>query len=683
MVGSEARGKDQDLGQIKKRIEELRKLIEHHNYCYYVLNKPEISDREYDLLFWELQELERKYPQFADPNSPTQRVGEQKLTGFPSIRHEIPMLSISNTYNEQELREFDDRVRRMLNISSPIEYVVELKIDGVSISVRYEDDKLKYGATRGDGFVGDDVTANIKTIRDIPRYIFHQVPGKGRILEVRGEVYMDWETFKKLNEEREKNGEPLFANPRNATAGSLKLLEPHLVAKRQLKNFMYLVGVTDWKLPPTQWEVLQMLEKLGFTVNPLRWLCKNVDEILKIIEEWEPKRDTLPYEIDGLVIKVNNLEYWRRLGTTAKSPRYFVAYKFSAEQAVTRLKEVVFQVGRTGTITPVANLEPVWLSGTRVKRATLHNFEDIRRKDIRVGDQVVLEKGGEVIPKVVKALPEMRTGKEKPIKPPTHCPVCGSVLQKSADEVAIRCVNINCPAQIKERIIHFAHRDAMDIENLGEKLVNQLVDKGLVRNFADIYRLTEEQLVALERMGKKSAQNLLTAIEKSKTRPLPNFIFALGIRHVGLQSAKILAAKFKTLEALMKAKPEELANIEGVGPVMAESIYEFFSTPENIQTIKELLSLGVKPGEEKVGVEAAHPEISGKTFVFTGALSSMTRSEAEKLVESLGGTAGKSVTRQTDYVVVGEEPGSKLAKAQQLGIKILTEEEFLRLVGKK
>lgn len=675
--------KEKELQQVKKRIEELRRLIDHHNYCYYVLNKPEISDREYDLLFWELEELERKYPEFYDPNSPTRRVGEQKLEGFPSITHEIPMLSISNTYNEEELREFDERVRRFLGIKAPVDYVVEMKIDGVSISVRYENDRIRYGATRGDGFVGDDVTPNIKTISDIPRYIFNDVPGKGKYIEVRGEVYMEKETLKKLNQEREKAGESLFANPRNATAGSLKLLEPHLVVKRGLRNFMYSVGATDYKLPPTHWEVCQMLEKLGFRVNPLRWWCKNVDEILRIIEEWEPRKESLPYEIDGLVIKVNSLDYWRRLGSTAKSPRYFSAYKFSAEQAVTKLKEVAYQVGRTGTVTPVAHLEPVWLAGTRVSRATLHNFEDLKRKDIRLGDQVVLEKGGDVIPKVVKPLPELRTGKEKPIETPKVCPVCGSPLKKPPNEVAIRCVNINCPAQIKERIYHFAIRDAMDIEGLGDKLVNQLADKGLVKNFADIYRLTEEGVAQLERMGKKSAQNLISSIEKSKSRPLANLIFALGIRHVGLQSAKILASRFKSLERLMKAREEELAEMEGIGPVMAESIREFFTTPENIKTIEDMFELGVKPKEEKLPAVALRPEVAGKTFVFTGTLESMSRGEAEKLVESLGGIAGKSVSSKTDFVVAGEEAGSKLAKAQQLGVKILNEAEFLRLVGKK
>ncbi|MCD6385587.1 NAD-dependent DNA ligase LigA [Candidatus Sumerlaeota bacterium] len=672
-----------NLQQIKNRIKELRRLIEHHNYCYYVLNKPEISDREYDLLFWELEMLERKYPQFAEPDSPTRRVGEKKLEGFPSVTHEVPMLSISNTYNEQELRDFDERIRRMLGITSPIEYLVELKIDGVAISVRYENDKIAYASTRGDGFVGDDVTPNIKTIHDIPRYIFNNVPGKKTFIEVRGEVYMDKETFERLNKERERAGEPLFANPRNATAGSLKLLEPHIVAQRELRNFMYAIGATDYELPPTHAEVLEMLEKLGFRVNPLRWLCKSVEEILKIIEEWEPKRHSLPYEIDGLVIKVNKLEYWDRLGSTAKSPRYITAYKFSAEQAVTRLVKVEFQVGRTGTVTPVAILEPVWLSGTRVSRATLHNFEDLKRKDIRLGDHVVLEKGGEIIPKVVKSLTDLREGKEQPITPPKVCPVCGSPLKKSANEVAIRCVNINCPAMIKQKIIHFASRDAMDIEGLGDKLVQQLVDKGLVRNFADIYRLTIEKVAELERMGKKSAQNLIQNLEKSKKRPLHNFLYALGIRYVGLQSAKILASRFKSLKRIMNASYEELAETEGVGPVMAEAIKEFFTTSENIKTIEELFKLGIKPQEEVVPSVAAKPEVAGKTFVFTGTLDSMPRSEAEKLVESLGGSASKSVSRNTDYVVVGKEPGSKFTKAQQLGVKIINEDEFLKLIGKK
>ncbi len=676
-------GKRDLLEHVKNRMEELRRQIEHHNYCYYVLNKPEISDREYDMLLWDLEELERQYPECADAASPTRKVGDQKIEGFPSIRHEKPMLSISNTYNEEELREFDARIHRILDITAPVEYVVELKIDGVAISVRYEDNHLVHGATRGDGFVGDEVTSNIKTIRDIPRYILQEVPNKGSLLEVRGEVYLDKQTFETLNKERLARREAEFANPRNATAGSLKLLEPALVSERKLKNYMYSVGATDYELPPTHWEVLSMLDMLGFKVNPQRWLCGSIDEILDIIKEWEPRRRDLPYEIDGLVIKVNRLDYWERLGTTAKSPRYMTAYKFSAEQAVSRIKDVVYRVGRTGAVTPTAILEPVWLSGTKVSRATLHNFEDIGRKDIRMGDQVIIEKGGEIIPKVVKPLLELRTGKENPITPPETCPVCHVPLEKSSEEVAIGCVNINCPAQIKEKIIHFSCRDAMDIEGMGEKLVHQLVDKGLVTTFADIYRLDVEKLSSLERMGKKSARNLIEGIEKSKLRPLANFIFALGIRYVGLQSARILSSQIGTLDRLMTISLDELSAMDGVGPVMAESIYTFFTTAENVKTIHELIALGINPQEEKKPEISAQPGILGKTFVFTGGLVSMSRKDAEHIVESLGGHATGSVSGKTDFVVAGSEPGSKYEKAKSLGIQIITEDEFLRLVGKK
>ncbi len=646
----------------KRRIDELRKLIEHHNYLYYTRNRPEISDREYDRLFAELESLERRYPQFTSPDSPTRRVGEKKLEGFPSITHRIPMLSIANTYSQAEVREFDTRVKKLLETTKPIEYVVEMKVDGVAVALRYEHGRLRYGATRGDGVRGDDITPNIKTLHSVPRFLEGEKKQAGTVLEVRGEVFLNKKSFERLNKEREKKGEPLFANPRNATSGSLKLLDPRITAQRPLDIFIYAVGETDYNLP--------------------RWLCHSIDEVIAISEEWESKRKNLEYEIDGLVIKVNDLAAHERLGTTAKSPRWMVAYKFSAEQAVTTLKDIILQVGRTGAVTPVAILEPVLLSGSHISRATLHNAEEIARKDIRIYDQVVIEKGGEVIPKVVEPVTSLRTGKEKKFKFPERCPSCGAPLKRSQFEVAIRCENIACPGQIKERIRHFARRDAMDIEGLGDAVVEQLVDKGVVKNVVDLYTLRLDQVTSLERMGKKSAQNLLDGIEQSKSRPLHAFIFALGIRFVGVQSASLLAHHFGSFERLQQCRLEEIETIEGIGGVMAESIHAFFSTSSNLRVIEKLKKLGVVPKKEAVAVarRADHPAFANKTFVLTGTLALMTRHEAQHKIESLGGKVSSSVSSKTDFVVLGEEPGSKYTKAQELGIKILSERDLLKLL---
>lgn len=683
MVGRRAALHANDKAQ--KRIDELRKLIEHHNDLYYIHNRPEISDREYDALFAELESLERRYPQFASPDSPTRRVGEKKLEGFPSVTHRIPMLSIANTYSQEEVREFDTRVKKLLETTTPVEYVVELKVDGVAVSLRYESGRLRNGATRGDGVTGDDITPNIKTLHAVPRFLEDEKKQTGTVLEVRGEVFLNKKSFERLNKEREKQGEPLFANPRNATAGSLKLLDPRISAQRPLDIFVYSVGETDYKLPRTHWEVLEMLEDLGLKVNKNRWLCRSVEEVIALSEEWETKRKNLQYEIDGLVIKVNDLAAHERLGSTAKSPRWMVAYKFSAEQAVTRLKDIILQVGRTGAVTPVAILEPVFLSGSRISRATLHNADEIARKDIRVGDQVVIEKGGEVIPKVLEPVTSLRTGKEKKFKFPEKCPSCGSPLKKSQFEVAIRCENIACPGQIKERIRHFARRDAMDIEGLGDVVVEQLVDKGLVKDVADLYTLTLDQIAGLERMGKKSAQNLLDGIERSKSRPLHAFIFAMGIRFVGVQSARILTQHFGSFERLEQCRPEEIEAIEGIGNVMAESIHAFFSTTSNLRVIDKLKKFGVVPRKERAAAarRGEHPAFANKTFVLTGTLSSMARNEAQQKIELLGGKVSSSVSRKTDYVVLGEEPGSKYSKARELGIKILSEEEFLKLLSSR
>ena len=673
----------------RRRAEHLRERIEHHNYCYYILNQPEISDREYDLLLRELEELEERHPELRSPHSPTQRVGEKLTEGFATVTHAILMLSIANTYSQEELREFDDRVKRLLGLQGEVEYVVELKIDGLAVALRYEDGLLVTGATRGDGVQGDDITANIRTIRSVALRLPPESRRYGRLIEVRGEVYLDNPGFNELNREREKAGEPLFANPRNAAAGSLKLLDPAEVARRPLQTFFYGTGETDYTLPSTQWELLALLEKLHLRVNPNRSLCRSIDEVIAKTVEWETKRRSLDYVTDGLVIKVNRLDYWGRLGATAKSPRSLVAYKFSAEQAATTLKEIITQVGRTGAITPVAVLEPVFLSGTVVSRATLHNADEIKRKDIRVGDQVVIEKAGEIIPQVVRVLTDLRTGKENPFVFPKKCPGCGSPLLFSEEEVAVRCENASCPGQIKDRLLHFGQRDAMDIEGLGTQIVEQLVDKLGVRRFGDLYRLTRDQVAGLERMGPKSADNLIRAIEASKKRPLGNFLFALGIRHVGLQSAKLLAARFGNLKAIRKLTREDLQTVEGIGEVVAESIESFFHNPDNAAMLDDVLACGVKPESgagwqpaRSAGGPAGAPAspLAGKTFVLTGTLSTMSRSEATEKIEALGGKTSSSVSAKTDYVIVGEEPGSKLDKARQLGVKTLNEKELLKLL---
>jgi DNA ligase (NAD+) len=664
-----------------QRIDELRKQIERHNYLYYVKNEPEISDREYDLLMKELEDLENQFPGLRIPSSPSRRVGEKLTEGFRPVTHEIPMLSIANTYDPEELREFDERTKRFLDLgkNSDLMYVVELKIDGVSIAVRYENLEMTQAATRGDGFQGDDVTANVRTIRNVPLKL-RETGVRGTHIEVRGEIYLPKKAFEELNRERKQNGETMFSNPRNAAAGSLKLLNPAITATRPLSSFFYAVGATDFNLPRTHWELLNLLLELGFSVNRNRWLCRNIEEVIRISEEWEPKRDSMDYETDGLVIKVNDRTLYERLGTTAKSPRWITAYKFSTEQAQTRLLDIKLQVGRTGTVTPVAILDPVFLAGSKISRATLHNEEEIRRKDIRIGDQVIIEKGGEVIPKVVGVIPSLRTGKEKIFAFPETCPVCGSPLVRSEEEVAIRCQNASCPGQIKERLHHFASRDAMDIEGLGDSLINQLVDKGLVKDFGDLYGLTVEETAELERMAEKSATNLIEAIEKSKKRPLSSFIFALGIRYVGLQSARLLARHYESLDKLEKSSREEIESLEGIGTVMAKSIYGFLSNDDNRKTIHKLLAAGVKPIKEETSRSMPEKEskfFKGKTFVLTGTLSSMERSKAKREIEIRGGHATESVSKKTDYVITGENPGSKLDKARSLNIKILDEKTFL------
>jgi len=660
------------MEKVKARIEELVRLLNYYNYRYYVENNPVVSDYEYDQLYRELKELEEKYPQYRRQDSPTQRVGGEPLKGFATVSHKVPMLSIDNTYSEEDLIEFDSRVKKMAGATN-VEYVVELKYDGVAVSLIYENGVFIRGASRGDGWYGDDITENLKTVITLPLTIPYKKP-----IEVRGEVYMRKDTFQKINEEKKRNGEELFANPRNATAGSLKLLDPEIVAKRHLHLFVY-QGLLENQYK-THWEILDFLKTIGFPVNPHRKLAKDIDEVIVYCDSWKEKRFQLPYNIDGMVIKVNSLALQEKLGLTSKSPRWAVAYKFPAQQVETTLNDVIVQVGRTGTLTPVAILEPVQLGGTTVSRATLHNFDEVKRLGIKIGDRVFVEKGGEIIPQIVKAIPEKRKGTEKDIPVPKECPVCHSKIVKDEGEVAIRCPNVRCPAQVKERIIHFASRDAMDIEGLGEKWVNILVDKGILSDYGDIYEnITYEKLIGLERMADKSARNLLDAIEKSKDSPFPNLIFALGIRNVGTHTAEILAENFNSLDELAKADVDTLSGIREIGPVVAQSIVDFFSNKENIDVIKKLKRAGVKTEGEKLPVKGN--KLAGLTFVITGTLDNYTRDEITDVIKKNGGKVTESVSKNTDYLICGREPGSKLDKARALGIKIIAEDEFKKLIG--
>ena len=675
-----------DIKQAKKQIDELRKLIRHHDRRYYVENQPEISDQEYDRLMRSLKDLEAVHPQWVTPDSPTQRVGEQPLKSFGVVRHRVPMRSLDNTYSADELREFDARVRRFLG-GEAVRYVVELKYDGVSVSLTYQNGSFIRGATRGDGSQGDDITGNLKTIRAIPMTLelpkskrdgSVPVPFPRRI-EVRGEVYMPRPVFEAVNRQREKEGEPLFANPRNAAAGSLKQLDSRIVAQRNLQVFCYGIGAVEGRAFATQMEVLEFLRGAGLRVNPHFKRCATIEEAIAFCDGWENRRRKLEYDIDGMVIKVDDLGEQRRLGFTAKSPRYAISYKFPAERAVTRLLKIEVNVGRTGTLTPVAVLKPVFLAGTTVSRASLHNEDEIRRKEVRVGDWVRIEKAGEIIPQVVEVVKEKRTGKEPVFRMPARCPVCGGKVFRDEEEVAVRCVGLTCPAQLQARLVHFAQRTAMDIEGLGEAMVEQLVEKGLVKDFGDIYRLTKEQLLTLERMGEKSAENLLKGIEDSKSRGLSRLIFALGIRHVGSASARSLALAFGSMQELAGAAQDQLMEISEVGPVMAASAAAFFRDPGTARVLEKLGQAGVKM--EEAAPKLVSKRLAGEAVVLTGELSSFSRGEAEELVRRHGGKAVSSVTRKTTLVVVGDSPGSKAEKARALGIKMIDEAAFKKMIG--
>ena len=666
---------------VRARIEALRGRIEHHNHKYYVENAPEISDEAYDKLMRELLEVEKEHPELVTPDSPTQRVGGQPVEGFGTVRHRLPMLSIDNVLTREELEEFETRVHKLLESGAKVEYMCEPKIDGLAVSLTYEEGRLTLGATRGDGEQGDDVTANIRTLRQVPLKLSLKEPPA--IIEARGEVYMTFAEFQRLSREREEAGEAPFANPRNAAAGSLKLLDPRITASRKLSIFFYAAGVVEGVELGTHEEVLEYLRKAGLRVNPETKLCRSVEEVWGFCEKFGERRHQLPYGVDGVVIKVNDHAQREALGFTSKAPRWCVAFKYAAEQAQTVLKEITVQVGRTGVLTPVANLEPVLLAGTTVKRATLHNAEEIRRKDIRAGDTVIIEKAGEIIPQVVKVILEKRPAGAKPFEMPKKCPECGSPVTKIGEEVYDRCSSSSCPAQIKRSLKYFGGRDAMDIEGMGPVLVEQLVDKGLVKDFAELYALKTEQVEALERMGEKSAENLVKAIGESRGRDLDRVIVALGIPNVGTTAAETLAEEFGSLEALAEADEERLMQVNEIGPIMAEAIATYFRTPANLKLIERLKEAGVNMKRKKTRrSEAVRTGLSGKTVVITGTLESLSRQEAEALVKRAGGKATSSVSKNTDYLVVGESPGSKLQRAKELGVTVISEKELEKLAKK-
>ncbi|MCX5633863.1 MAG: NAD-dependent DNA ligase LigA [Phycisphaerae bacterium] len=660
---------------IEQKIKSLREQTRKHDLLYYVQNKPEISDKQYDELFSQLKKLETEHPELITPDSPTQRVSEQPIEGFKQVTHAIPMLSIDNTYSAEELRAFDKKVAKILETKN-YSYVVELKIDGLAMSLRYEKGLLVLGATRGDGEKGDDVTHNIKTIRAIPLSLDGNVPD---VLEVRGEVYMPKKAFAKLNEEEEKQGESLFANPRNAAAGSLRQLDARITAKRNLSFFAYAMGKTSRKIAKTHCESLEKLKEYGLPVNSNITKAKDIEQVIEICNKWEKKRFELDYQIDGLVIKIDQLDHYEILGTTGRAPRWCMSYKFAAEQAKTKVLSIDVQVGKTGILTPVANFEPVLLAGTTVKRASLHNFDEIDRLDVRVGDTVIIEKAGEIIPQVVEVKKEFRKTGAKSFSPPAKCPQCGAKVEKDEDGVYIRCISSNCPAQFKEKLRYFAGRDQMDIENLGPAIIDQLVDKKIVGDFADLYSLDVKTLAELERMAEKSAQNVVDGIEKSRTQTLDRLIAALGIRHIGIQNAEILAQHFGSIDEIRKATAEELSHIDQIGPVLAKSIYEYFRDSNNLKIVDKLIAAGLNPQYTK---SQQSDKLAGKTFVVTGTLANFSRSQIEQTIKENGGKLSSSVSKKTAYVLAGAEPGSKLDKAQQLGVKIINEEQFMKLIGK-
>ncbi len=676
-----------DLAKVKKSLGRLRAEISRHNYLYYVLDSPEISDAAYDALMRELKQLEAAYPQFVTPDSPTQRVGAAPVEAFGVVEHPLPLLSLGNAFSQEELLAWYSRISKIVG-GQQFNFACEHKIDGLAVALTYVNGQLAVGATRGDGFRGEDITQNLRTIRSIPLSVSEEAPSR---FEVRGEVFLPKAGFNKLNRERAEEGLPLFANPRNAAAGSVRQLDPRITAKRPLDIYVYMLGYAEGKAtPPTHWETLEYLGSLGFKVSPNNRLLDTIIEVEDFYNTWLERRESLPYEADGIVVKINQLDLQLKLGNVGHEPRWAIAYKFPPIQGTTVLKEIKISVGRTGTLNPYAVLEPVSVGGVTIKQAALHNEDDIRRKDIREGDTVIIQRAGEVIPQIIGAVVSKRTGKEKQFslleklcardKKCPACPVCGSEIVKPEAEVMYYCPNAACPAQVQQRLEHFASRGAMDIRGIGEQMSVLLIEKGLVRDFSDLYYLTKEQLARLERIGDKSANNIITAIENSKKRPLGRLIYALGIRHVGGETAEILTKEFFSLEALANASKEQLSSVPTIGPKIADSVTAFFKNEENIRIIKRLKDADVLPEEEVAKLE--EQPLLGQEFVITGRLNRFTRQEAEAWIKALGGTAKSDVTSKTTYLVAGAEPGSKLGRAQALGIKQLTEDEFRRLLGK-
>jgi DNA ligase (NAD+) len=663
---------------VEKEIDKLRELIRHHEHRYYVLDDPEISDTEFDKLMKRLEALEAEHPKWVTPDSPTQRVGGLAVGEFPEVRHSVQMLSLDNTYNIEELRDFDRRVRE-LSGRDVVPYVAELKLDGLSMALTYEDGVLTRGVTRGDGMTGEDVTPNVRTIRSLPIKLDEKklrVLGRPRTFEVRGEVIMTLKAFEAANAQREAAGEPRFANPRNSAAGTMRQLDSRIVAGRKLDMFVYFLLVNGRPPLNEHWKSLDALAQMGFKVNPNRRLCASFDELLEFINEMEGKRDKLQYEIDGIVVKVNDTRLWDELGTTAKSPRWAIAFKYPARQATTIVKDIRAQVGRTGTLTPVADLEPVDVGGVTVSHATLHNMDEIARLGVKIGDTVLLQRAGEVIPQVLKVVKSAHDGRA--FHMPKKCPVCGGDVHRVEGEVAYRCVNTACPAQLKESLLHFAGRRAMNIDGLGESLVDQLVDKKLIGDVADLYLLKHKQLAELERMAEKSAQNLMDEIEGSKKADLERVIFSIGIRFVGERTAQFLAEHFGSLDKIAQASEEELTQVEEIGPRIAQSISEFFAEERNREVIRKLKKAGLQ--FEKKVTRKSGGKLTGKQFVLTGTLPNLSRDEATKLIEEAGGRVIGSVSKKTDYVVVGSDPGSKLDKAKTLGVPTIDEGQLTNLL---